>query len=46
MEYFCYLGIKYYNLGHFEEAANQFSIAIKEKTLMDLEENPQSPSEE
>lgn len=39
MEYFCYMGIKYYNLNMYEEAINQFSLALKEKTLLDLEEN-------
>ena len=37
MEYHCYLGIKYFNLQHYEDAINHFSMAIKEKTLMDLE---------
>ena len=41
MEYFNYMGIKYFNLKQYEEAINQFSIAIKEKTLIDLEENSQ-----
>jgi hypothetical protein len=46
MEYFCYMGIKYFNLGQFEEAIDQFSIAVKEKTLIDLEENAQIVEDE
>lgn len=30
------MGIKYFNTGLFEEAINQFSVAVKEKTLMDF----------
>ena len=33
------MGIKYYNLGMYEEAINQFLVAVKEKSLMDLEES-------
>jgi hypothetical protein len=46
MEYHCFMGIKYFNIGQFDEAINQFTIAIKEKNLMDLEENVQNSTEE
>lgn len=46
MEYFCYLGIKHFNLGQYEEAINHFSMGIKEKTLMDFEDTPQTNAEE
>lgn len=46
MEFFCFLGIRYFNLGLFEDAISQFSLAIKEKTLNDLEENYPAAEEE
>ena len=46
MEYFCYLGIRFFNLGMFEDSINQFSLAIKEKTLSDLEDNYAGAEEE
>lgn len=39
VEYYHYLGIKYYQQGEYEEALNNFNLAIKEKSLQDLEEN-------
>jgi len=40
------LGIKHYHCGEFEEAISNFNLALKEKSLMDLEENVILNSEE
>lgn len=37
VEYYNYLGIKYFNAGSVEEALSNFSLALKEKSLRDLE---------
>ncbi len=39
VDYYSYLGIKYYQLGSYEEALNNFILSAKEKSLLDLEEN-------
>lgn len=44
MEYYCYVGIRHFGLGEYEEAISHFSYAIKEKSLMDLEGS--APGEE
>ena len=42
VDYYCYMGIKYYHLGQFEESITYFTYAIKQKGLMDLEQNSQN----
>ena len=37
--YYSYLGIRSFHLGEYQESIAHFSLAIKEKGLMDLEEN-------
>lgn len=36
IEYYNYLGIKCYHQGNYEEALSNFSLALKEKSLLDL----------
>jgi hypothetical protein len=38
VEYYCYLGIRSYHQQQFDEAINNFTLALKEKSLQDLEE--------
>ena len=44
--YYSYLGIKSFHLGQYEEAISHFGMAMKEKGLMDLEDNTNSHNDD